>query len=50
MFPFSLFLAKGRGKRSKNFKDKPAPLIDSETGKNVKVKPEDIILEVLEHS
>ena len=33
-----------------NFKDKPAPLIDSETGKNVKVKPEDIILEVLEHS
>ena len=33
-----------------NFKDKPAPSIDSETGKTVLVQSQDIVPEVEEHS
>lgn len=33
-----------------NFKDKPAPSIDSETGRNVPVHPKDIVQEIPEHS
>ena len=33
-----------------DFADKPAPTIDSETGKNMQVSPELIIPEILEHS
>ena len=33
-----------------NFIDKPAPSIDSETGKSLEVSPEHIVHEVLEHS
>jgi len=42
--------ANALGWDQENFKEKPAPSIDSETGKNVSVPESDIVLEIAEHS
>ena len=53
-FTFQVFSmgpgANALGWNQKKSEDKPAPSIDSETGKNIDVDPECIIPEVLEHS